>query len=46
MCWRFRESAVLYCFPAFIKLRWRAGEPADAKAYLVAGEVPGGNEQA
>lgn len=37
------ESAVLYCFPAFIKLRWRAGEPADAKAYLIAGEVPGRN---
>ena len=40
------DSAVLYCFPAFIKLRWRAGEPADAKAYLLAGEVPGRREQA
>lgn len=41
-----RENAVLYCFPAFIKLRWRAGAPADAKAYLIAGEVPGGSDQA
>ena len=39
------ESAVLYCFPVFIKLRWRAGVPVDAKAYLLAGEVPGGNEK-
>ena len=31
------ESCVLYCYPAFIKLRWHAGEPLDAKAYLVAG---------
>ena len=37
------ESTVLYCFPAFIKLRWRAGVPVDAKAYLIAGEVPGGS---
>ena len=41
-----RENAVLYCFPAIIKLRWRAGAPADAKAYLIAGEVPGGSDQA
>jgi len=40
------ESTVLYCFPAFIKLRWRAGEPADAKAYCIAGEVPEGSGQA
>ena len=26
----------LVCFPAFIKLRWRAGERPDAKAYLMA----------
>lgn len=31
------KSARLYCYPAFIKLRWRDGEPLDAKAYLVAG---------
>ena len=31
------ESAVLYCYPAFLKLRWRDGEPLDAKAYLIAG---------
>ena len=31
------ESALLYCFPAFLKLRWRDGEPLDAKAYLIAG---------
>ena len=31
------ESCVLYCYPAFVKLRWRAGEPVDAKAYLIAG---------
>ena len=27
----------IYCYPAFIKLRWRNGEPLDAKAYLIAG---------
>ena len=27
----------LYCYPAFLKLRWRDGEPVDAKAYLIAG---------
>lgn len=31
------ESMKLYCFPAFIKLRWREGEPPDAKTYLIAG---------
>lgn len=30
------ESAFLSCFPAFVKLRWREGEPADAKSYLMA----------
>ena len=29
-------SALLTCFPAFVKLRWRAGQPLDAKAYLLA----------
>lgn len=31
------KSSVLYCYPAFLKLRWRAGLPFDAKAYLIAG---------
>lgn len=31
------ESVTLYCYPAFIKLRWRGGEPVDAKTYLIAG---------
>lgn len=31
------ESSQLFCFPAFIKLRWRDGQPLDAKAYLMAG---------
>ena len=31
------ESAILYCFPTFVKLRWREGVPLDAKAYLIAG---------
>ncbi|MDO4532133.1 MAG: hypothetical protein Q4C36_00260 [Coriobacteriia bacterium] len=31
------ERALLYCYPAFVKLRWRAGVPLDAKAYLIAG---------
>lgn len=31
------ESAVVYCYPAFLKLRWREGEPLDAKSYLIAG---------
>ena len=31
------ESCLLWCFPAFLKLRWRGGVPLDAKAYLMAG---------
>lgn len=31
------DSRLLYCFPAFLKLRWRGGEPLDAKTYLMAG---------
>lgn len=31
------NKATFYCFPAFLKLKWRAGEPVDAKAYLMAG---------
>ncbi|MBQ9002696.1 MAG: hypothetical protein IJ087_12665 [Eggerthellaceae bacterium] len=30
------EAATVSCFPAFLKLRWCAGEPACAKAYLMA----------
>jgi hypothetical protein len=30
------KSVVLSCFPAFVKLRWRRGEAADAKSYLMA----------
>ena len=30
------ESILLSCFTAFVKLRWRAGVPVDAKAYLMA----------
>ena len=30
-------ARTLYCYPAFIKIRWVHGEPLDAKAYLVAG---------
>lgn len=32
------QSRVLYCYPAFIKIRWREGELLDAKTYLLAGE--------
>ena len=32
-------DARLWCFPAFVKLRWRGGAPPDAKAYLAAGAV-------
>ena len=32
-----QENCVIFCAPVFIKLRWRAGEPLDAKAYLMAG---------
>ena len=31
------ENRILYCYPAFVKLRWKSGEPLDAKAYLIAG---------
>lgn len=31
------ESVLVYCYPAFVKLRWRDGAPLDAKAYLIAG---------
>lgn len=31
-------SCALYCFPAFLKLRWEHGEPLDAKAYLLLGD--------
>ena len=31
------ESLLLYCYPAFVKLRWTDGKPRDAKAYLIAG---------
>ena len=31
------ESCRMFCFPAFVKLRWCAGVPMDAKAYLMAG---------
>ena len=31
------DSELIYCFPAFLKLRWRDGKPLDAKAYLMAG---------
>lgn len=31
------EGGLLYCFPAFLKLKWHAGVPVDAKAYLMAG---------
>lgn len=30
------ESFKLFCFTAFVKLRWRKDEPPDAKAYLMA----------
>lgn len=30
------EARRLFCFTAFVKLRWRNGEPLDAKAYLMA----------
>lgn len=31
------RQGLLYAYPAFIKLRWRNGEPVDAKTYLIAG---------
>lgn len=30
-------SVMLYCYPAFVKLRWDESKPLDAKAYLIAG---------
>lgn len=37
---RGNESIRLFCFPAFVKLRWQEGERACAKAYLMAGARP------
>lgn len=34
---RGNESQTLWCYPTFVKLRWRDGEPIDAKAYLMGG---------
>jgi hypothetical protein len=34
---RGNHFVVMYCYPAFLKLRWRDGQPLDAKAYLIAG---------
>ena len=31
------DMLTLFCYPAFLKLRWRSGRPLDAKAYLIAG---------
>ena len=31
------SSCVLFNYPAFVKLRWRDGQPLDAKSYLLAG---------
>ena len=31
------EATLIYSYPAFLKLRWRDGDPLDAKAYLIAG---------
>lgn len=31
------ETIKIYCYPAFVKLRWRDGKPLDAKAYLLIG---------
>ena len=31
------DQMTLYCYPAFLKLRWRDGNPVDAKSYLIAG---------
>lgn len=38
------ESMMLYSYPAFLKLRWRDGEPVDAKVYLIAGVQDGGSK--
>ncbi len=34
---RGNNSCLLFDYPTFVKLRWRDGEPVDAKAYLLAG---------
>lgn len=34
---RGEEAINLWCFPAFLKIRWRDGQGLDAKAYLMAG---------
>lgn len=31
------ETKTIYCYPAFIKLKWRDTTPVDSKAYLMAG---------
>lgn len=31
------DKRTLFCYPAFVKLRFRDGKPLDAKAYLLAG---------
>ncbi len=33
------KAISIYCYPAFIKLRWHDGRPLDAKTYLLAGAV-------
>ncbi|MBO7664188.1 MAG: hypothetical protein J6U01_12565 [Clostridia bacterium] len=43
---RGEEKSRIFCFTAFIKLRWRGGEPLDAKAYLMAGMEKAGEEPA
>ena len=32
-----QESCLIFCAPVFVKVRWRGGEPLDAKTYLMAG---------
>lgn len=32
-----KDAASLWCFPAFLKIRWRDGQGLDAKSYLMAG---------
>ena len=39
------EEGRLFCFTAFLKLRWRGGEPLDAKAYMMAGMDRTGREK-
>lgn len=33
------NAITAFCYPAFLKLRWRSGELADAKTYLIAGTL-------